>query len=47
MASKVAEIAQIVKANPSIMVQIFSGELPGNLNQVLAGAFSGTSIAIQ
>jgi isopentenyl phosphate kinase len=47
MASKVAEMAQIVKANPSIMIQIFSGELPGNLNKVLAGTLSGTSIAIQ
>lgn len=45
MASKVSEMVQIVKANPSIHIQIFSGELQGNLNSVLEGVHSGTAIA--
>jgi len=45
MKSKVVEMLALVQAVPSLAVQIFSGEEPGNIRRALAGDTLGTLIA--
>ena len=44
MKSKVEEMLALVKALPGLQVQIFSGEIPGNVRRALAGEVLGTII---
>jgi isopentenyl phosphate kinase len=44
MRSKVEEMLALVQAVPGIKVQIFSGEIPGNLGRALAGEELGTIV---
>lgn len=45
MRSKVEEMLQLVGEIPDLVVQIFSGEQPGNIKDALAGRVLGTLIA--
>jgi isopentenyl phosphate kinase len=46
MESKVGQMLEVVKANPKIKVQIFSGEDPENLQKALNGEKIGTLITV-
>ena len=45
MESKVREMLELAQAVPGLSVQIFSGDLPGNVEKALAGENVGTLIA--
>ncbi|MFH1186068.1 MAG: isopentenyl phosphate kinase [Chloroflexota bacterium] len=45
MRSKVAEMLALVQAVPGLAVQIFSGEIRGNIRKAIAGETLGTMIA--
>lgn len=44
MRSKVLQMADLVRANPSLSVQIFSGIQPGNVSRALLGENLGTMV---
>jgi isopentenyl phosphate kinase len=45
MEAKVIEMLELVKENPGLKVQIFSGTEPGNLGRAIAGELLGTEIS--
>ena len=47
MASKVLQSLELVRQLPNLQILIFSGELPGAVEQALQGAFIGTRIQRQ
>ena len=46
MAAKVTEMLDLVRENPGLKVQIFSGSQPGNLARALLGDILGTEISV-
>ncbi len=44
MKAKVEDMLQLVQRTPGVMVQILSGEEPGNIRRALAGAELGTAL---
>lgn len=47
MLSKVEKMLELVQEIPDLSIQIFSGEVPGNLEKALRGAHIGTMITAQ
>jgi hypothetical protein len=45
MEAKVNEMLELVKQNPELKIQIFSGTVPGNLVRAIMGDLLGTEIS--
>jgi isopentenyl phosphate kinase len=46
MEAKVNEMLELVKQNPELKIQIFSGTAPGNLARAMMGELLGTEISV-
>jgi isopentenyl phosphate kinase len=46
MESKVRQMLSLVQAVPGLTAQIFSGETPGSVQEVLNGAVLGTELRV-